>query len=113
MEKRAIGNRDLLAGKLAARHFFAGLNGDVVVADIDSAFGNKHAPAITRIDGVGIGRAGRSEDGDVRDDDVLAFRGNEVKLRGILECDILEPHAAATSQYDKVRPRQSVSRLLL
>ena len=67
MKKGAIGDGDVFAGSGAARNRMAGFNRDVVVADVENAFGDENIFASAGINGIGVWRIGGCANGDALD----------------------------------------------
>src|SRR5579862_2213520 len=66
VEKCTIRHCNILSSELPAFHLPPGLDGDVVVTNVNPALGNKHMPTRAGIDGVRICRTLRGRNGHIR-----------------------------------------------
>src|SRR3989442_934732 len=77
VEHGAVGHADVLTRRLSARDLMPGFDGDVVIADIQDAFGDAHVFARAGVYGVGVRRIGGRADGDSFDEHVFAVNRHE------------------------------------
>src|SRR5215472_3372508 len=110
MLESAVLDNDVLASEFPAWELASRLYSDVVVSDIDETFRDQNATGDTWVDRVGVRRASRRKDCDVRYDDILAFLGDQVEGRGVLQCDIAHDEICDAIEQDHPRTGQRVPR---
>src|SRR5438552_3457053 len=80
----------VFAGELAPRKLMPRFYGNIVIADINQAFGNEDASGHAWVNRIGVRRTRRSQNGDVGDDDILALVGHEMEEGRVFEGDVAD-----------------------
>ncbi len=79
MQEHAVSDGDVFASEGPAWQRPSGLDGDVVVSNVNPAVGDAYPAAHARINAIGVWRMGRGHDRHVFDDHVLALHRHQVK----------------------------------
>jgi hypothetical protein len=111
--ENAVGDGDVLNAELAAFDFLAGLDGDVVIAGVEGAFGEGDVAAIAGVNAVGVRGVFGCEDGDAFDNEVFTIGRDEVEFGRVLQRDAGEFGFGAAVEREQIRAREREARNFL
>src|SRR5260370_18011029 len=110
MQELAVGDRDVLAGRVrTGRVDDAALDGNIVVADIGVDVVDDHVRGTERIDRVGVGRVLRSQDPGIADDHVVGVIRHDLPTGRVLDGDALHSDVLAVVEDNEAGAKLAVT----